>query len=219
MSKELPGTRRYAPMAPLTPAQQAFVKEHHKLGYFICHRFARRTGLKFDDMVGAAMIGLSKAAQTFDPDRGFKPSSYIVSKVNGELLHFARDSSYLLHIPHRAREIWMKGRSLLARGYSDRAISQASGCTLDQWLEARGACSGPPLSYNAETHDAIGQGDHSRYGYDALSESTGQWNWLRERASEVVDLGVSVEEGIELIVETAQASPALWHPLTLLRAS
>ncbi len=50
-------------------------------------RFAIRHGLDYDDLLGAAYEGLCKAALGFEPRCGHRPSSDVVPKVRGELLH------------------------------------------------------------------------------------------------------------------------------------
>ena len=41
----------------------------------------------------------------FEAERGHRPSIYIVSKVKGELLHYLRDTGFLLRISQRMREL------------------------------------------------------------------------------------------------------------------
>ena len=64
-----------------------------------------RHGLQYEEVLGAAYEGLCKAAIGFDPALGHRPSSYVVPKVKGELLHHLRDTGFALHISHRLRDI------------------------------------------------------------------------------------------------------------------
>jgi hypothetical protein len=64
----------------------------------------------YDDLLGAAYEGLCKAALGFEPRRGHRPSSYVVPKVRGELLHHLRDTGFALSISHRLRELWLRAR-------------------------------------------------------------------------------------------------------------
>ena len=73
----------------LNKEQQAFCAEHVRLAYSEAHKFSRRTGIPYDDLIGAAHIGLAKGAHRFDPAMGYKPSTYLVSLIRGELLHHA----------------------------------------------------------------------------------------------------------------------------------
>ena len=112
-------------------------------------RFAIRHGMEYDDLLGPAYEGLCKAARGFDASRGHRPSSYVVPKVRGELLHHLRDTGYLLHISHRLRALWMKARRPLAQGMSDGEIAALLEVPLADWLECRGACSRRPLPLDA----------------------------------------------------------------------
>lgn len=144
----------------LTTEQAAFAGEHIKLAYKLAHRFARNTGIPFDDLAGAAMEGLCRGAASFDPSLGWKPSTYLVPSIRGALLHFCRDRTYLLRIPHRTRELWMTGRKYIPRGLTDAAIADLCKVPLAVWLDCRSICSGPPVQLNEALHDAPSAGAH-----------------------------------------------------------
>lgn len=146
----------------LTDEQRAFAATHVKLAYSVAHKFSRRSGIPFDDLAGAAVTGLCKAAATFDEGLGYKPSTFIVPKVRGELLHFARDRTYLLKIPHRVRELWIAGRKWIPFGWPDSKIAEVCGVSLETWLDCRGVCSGPPVLWNEAVHDSPTQGAHGK---------------------------------------------------------
>ena len=146
----------------LNDEQAAFAGEHVRLAYSEAHKFSRRTGIPYDDLIGAAHIGLCKGAKKFDPSMGYKPSTYLVSLIRGELLHHCRDKSYLLRISHRLRELWMKGRKHLPYGRSDKFIADDLGVTLEEWLECRHVCSGPPLQLNDTVHEVTCPGYHGK---------------------------------------------------------
>ena len=95
---------------------------HIPLAQRQARRFAVRHGLEYDDLLGPAYEGLCKAALGFDPTLGNRPSSYVVPKVQGELLHHLRDTGFVLQISHRLRELWLRAREPLARGLSDAAL-------------------------------------------------------------------------------------------------
>jgi DNA-directed RNA polymerase specialized sigma subunit len=118
---------------------------HLGLAHQQARRFAIRHGLVYDDVLGAAYEGLCKAALGFDPSLGHRPSSYVVPKVKGELLHHLRDTGFALRICHRYRELWIKARRLVAQGRSDREIAVALGVSVGVWVDVRVACGVPPL--------------------------------------------------------------------------
>ncbi len=131
----------------LTPEQRAFAVTHLGLAHQQARRFAIRHGLAYDDVLGAAYEGLCKAALGFDPSLGHRPSSYVVPKVKGELLHHLRDTGFALRISHRYRELWIKARRLVAQGRSDREIADAMGVSVGVWVDVRLACGLAPLPF------------------------------------------------------------------------
>ena len=76
----------------MTLDQQRFAVSHLNLARQQARRFAIRHGLQYEELLGAAYEGLCKAAIGFDPALGHRPSSYVVPKVKGELLHHLRDT-------------------------------------------------------------------------------------------------------------------------------
>ena len=129
----------------LTPEQAQMAADNLNLARREAWRFQRRTDMSYDDLESVAFIGLMKACHKFDPSMGWKFSTYSVPKIRGELLHYARDSSFLLRLSHRMRENWVKGRRLLDRGATDQAIADELKLPLEEWLDTRQACSGAPL--------------------------------------------------------------------------
>ncbi len=119
----------------MTPAQRHFAVSHLGLAQQQARRFAIRHDLDFEDVLGAAYEGLCKAAMGFEPERGFRPSSYVVPKVKGELLHHLRDTGFALRISHRYRELWVKARRMVAEGLEEEQIAEALQVPLSLWLD------------------------------------------------------------------------------------
>ena len=130
---------------PMTSAQRAFACQHIGLAHQQAHSFARRWSMPVDELLGPAYEGLCKGAIDFDPTLGHRPSSYLVPKVKGELLHHLRDTGFCLRISHRLRELWIKARQYVAQGLSDQQIAEHLGVPLEKWLDCRMACGQRPL--------------------------------------------------------------------------
>jgi RNA polymerase sigma-B factor len=88
----------------------------------LAHRLARRyasAGEPYEDLVQIASLGLVKAVERFDPDRGYAFTTFAVPTIVGELKRYFRDSSWALHVDRgakdRARQIADAQRELLAR--------------------------------------------------------------------------------------------------------
>ena len=56
-----------------------------------CANKFRGKGAEYDDLFQAGCVGLIKAAENFDPERGFSFSTYAVPKISGEIRRFLRD--------------------------------------------------------------------------------------------------------------------------------
>ncbi|WP_415399664.1 sigma factor [Synechococcus sp. W4D4] len=130
---------------PLTPEQRRFASQHLGLARQQAHRYARRWGMPLDELLSPAYEGLCKGAAQFDSRKGYRPSSYLVSKVKGELLHHLRDTGFAVRISHRYRELWVKARRWLELDLADSEIAIRLGIPLAQWLDCRQACGLRPI--------------------------------------------------------------------------
>ena len=115
-------------------------------------RLQRTTGIEYHTLESVAFEGLCKAAHRYDPSKphpitgkSMKFSSLATPTIRGELLHWIRDRTYAMRLSHKMRERWVKGRKLLHKGATDLEIARELDIDLEEWLEVRKVCSGPPL--------------------------------------------------------------------------
>lgn len=66
------------------------IEENIGLVHLCANKFKGR-GIEYDDLYGAGCVGLIKAAEGFDPDKGFKFSTYAVPVIFGEVKRLFRD--------------------------------------------------------------------------------------------------------------------------------
>ncbi len=97
-----------------TMAREELVRRFMPLARSLARRFAG-AGQSLDDLVQVASVGLVKAIDGFDPERGTAFSSYAMPTILGELRRYLRDSCWAVHVPRSAQE-----RALAVKGAMDR---------------------------------------------------------------------------------------------------
>jgi RNA polymerase sigma-B factor len=150
----------------------------------------------FDDLLQVASLGLIKAIDRVDPERGTKFSSYAAPTILGELKRHFRDKGWALHVPRDLqertlavnRETELLSKSL-GRSPRVREVALALGCSVEQVLEAQEAAA----SYEAAS----------------LNAPTSRED---DEAAELVDLLGGEDRAYEL-VESRDAIASTWRAL------
>jgi RNA polymerase sigma-B factor len=83
------------------------VEEHMRLAEFLSRRFAHR-GEPLDDLRQVALVGLLKAVERFEPDRGLQFSSFAMPTILGELKRHFRDRGWAVRVPRRVQELHLE---------------------------------------------------------------------------------------------------------------
>jgi RNA polymerase sigma-B factor len=89
------------------------VRLHLPLAEHLARRFAHR-GEPYDDLVQVATIGLIKAIDRFDPDRGVEFSTYATPTIAGEVKRHFRDRGWAIRVPRRLQELQLSLASATA---------------------------------------------------------------------------------------------------------
>jgi RNA polymerase sigma-B factor len=74
------------------------------LAKHLANRYANR-GEPTDDLVQTATIGLIKAVDKFDPDRGVDFAGYAIPTILGEIKRHFRDRTWSIRVPRRLQEL------------------------------------------------------------------------------------------------------------------
>jgi RNA polymerase sigma-B factor len=91
-------------------ARERLVRGHLPLARHLAGRYAH--GLEpFDDLYQVACLGLVKAVDRYDPERGNCFSSYAVPTITGELKRHFRDKTWVVRVPHSVHDLALRVRS------------------------------------------------------------------------------------------------------------
>jgi RNA polymerase sigma-B factor len=82
------------------------VEAHTGLAYRLAQRFSNR-GEPADDLMQVALLGLVKAVQGFEPDRGLRFSTYATPTILGELKRYFRDRGWAVRLPRRVHDLYL----------------------------------------------------------------------------------------------------------------
>ena len=83
------------------------IEAHRPLAVHLARRFSNRTE-PLDDLVQVAQLGLLKAVERFDPERGVAFSSFATPTILGELKRHFRDATWAVRVSRRAQEMLLE---------------------------------------------------------------------------------------------------------------
>lgn len=133
--------RRYRKTSDPTVMEE-IVRRFEPLARSVARRYHSR-GEPLEDLTQVAMVGLIKAIQRFDPDRGFAFTSYATPTMLGELKRYFRDSGWAVHVPRGVKERALELAaatdelsSRLGRSPSLAELAAAMNATEEQTLDA-----------------------------------------------------------------------------------
>jgi RNA polymerase sigma-B factor len=104
------------------------------------------SGESIDDLMQVAALGLVKAIDRFDPDRGFAFTSFATPTILGELRRHLRDTAWALRVPRELQEralVVAKSAGeltgILGRPPTAAELAEATGISVEDVVEARAA--------------------------------------------------------------------------------
>jgi RNA polymerase sigma-B factor len=128
-------------------ARELLIEEHLPLARALARRY-RRGNDGLDDLVQVAALGLVKAVDRFDPDRGHSFSTFAQPTIVGELLRHFRDTGWDVHVARGTQELALQVRAAAdaietetGSSATARQLAERTGASLEAVLDALGALS------------------------------------------------------------------------------
>jgi RNA polymerase sigma-B factor len=157
----------------------------------------RHAGEPLEDLVQVACVGLIKAVDRYDPERGNGFTRYAVPTMLGEIKRHFRDKGWSVHVPRATQELVLKvGEALgdlpsrLGRSPTARDIAAAVNAPVEDVLEAMEAAT----AYEAVSLDAPRPGTNEDEAW-TLGESLCE----EEQGYELVEIGETLRGTLEAL--------------------
>jgi RNA polymerase sigma-B factor len=122
--------------------RNAIVEDHRWIAAHCVRRFVRK-GVSTEDLFQVAMLGLVAAVDRFDPDLGYRFSTFAVPTVTGELRRHLRDHGWIVGVRRGAKENYLRVKhvaedleQVIGRSPTIPEIAQHAGLGIDDTLEA-----------------------------------------------------------------------------------
>ena len=140
------------------------VTAHLRLAIHLARRFNNR-GVPLDDLIQVASLGLLKAVERFDSERGLEFSTFATPTIVGELKRHFRDKGWSVRVPRRVQELHVRLNVLVGelthqhgRSPTIAELAVATRTSEEEVLEAMDAAQ----AYRSASLDAPGRdGDAS----------------------------------------------------------
>ena len=87
--------------------RDALIERYIPLAESLARRY-QHSGQALDDLTQVASIGLVKAVDRFDPERGVNFESYAIPTILGELKRYHRDQGWSVRMPRRLQELTLQ---------------------------------------------------------------------------------------------------------------
>jgi RNA polymerase sporulation-specific sigma factor len=150
-------------MVETKQSREEFIEKNLPLVHSICKRFAGR-GIEYDDLYQAGCIGLIKATDNFEKDKGFAFSTYAVPVIMGEVRRLFRDGG-AVKVSRSIKELYLKImreteilEQTLNREPTLSELAERLGVTVESVTEALNAGQ-MPVSLTVEDDEGVRETD------------------------------------------------------------
>jgi RNA polymerase sigma-B factor len=160
-----------------------------------CARRFQNRGEPLDDLVQVGTIGLIKAVDRFDTDRGVEFSTYATPTIVGEIKRHFRDKGWAIRVPRRLQELRMSISAAtaemsqqLGRAPTPREIAERLEISVEEVMEG-------VESANAYATLSLDAGDNSDEGVSTMLDTLGE----DDEALEHVEIRESIKPLLEAL--------------------
>src|SRR5664279_1456909 len=123
-------------------ARQQLIERYMSLVRSLARRYASR-GEQLDDLIQIGAIGLIKAIDRFDIDRGVELTTYATPNIIGEIKRHFRDHGWAVRVPRGLQELSIQLMRVveqltgeLGRSPTIAELAEATGASEEEVLEA-----------------------------------------------------------------------------------
>ncbi|MGF1478859.1 MAG: RNA polymerase sigma factor SigF [Cyanophyceae cyanobacterium] len=125
------------------------------------HHWVKQCSENYEDLLQVGCLGLIRAIERFDIEKGHAFSSFAIPYIRGEIQHYLRDKGYSIRIPRRWLELQRQAvgiiqdlRERLHRQPTDWEIAQGLEISVEEWQEIKLAYQNrEPLSLDVPVGD------------------------------------------------------------------
>jgi RNA polymerase sigma-B factor len=127
---------------PASLQRERMIERYIPLADQLARRY-RHTSEPIEDLVQVARLGLVKAVDRWDPDRGVAFSTFAVPTITGELRRYFRDRTWTVRPPRDLQELYLDVQRVRERLFHElqreptaRDVADELGRTVEEVLEA-----------------------------------------------------------------------------------
>ncbi|MBA2742360.1 MAG: SigB/SigF/SigG family RNA polymerase sigma factor [Actinobacteria bacterium] len=168
-------------------------------------------GEPLEDLVQVGSVGLIKAVDRFDVDRGVEFSSYAVPTIVGEIRRHFRDKAWAMHVPRRLKELSVR----LSRVLDDLTTELGRSPTVPELAKAVGVEEEEVIDALDSSHAYSTRSLHAPFDADG-DESLADRLGVDERGYVDVEDNSLVDAGLDALDERARRIVELrfFHEMT-----
>jgi RNA polymerase sigma-B factor len=152
-------------------ARERLIRAHLPLANAIARRFHRGGRVPLDDLQQVAALGVIKALDRFDPEKGAAFGPFAGATIRGEIWRYMRDFTWTVRPPRDLQERAVRIQreraqltSLLGRSPTAADLAERIGCTIEEIVDAsQAACArgsdslDRPVAAGEDEGDTLGE--------------------------------------------------------------